>query len=231
MKLIYIFIICIICIFIIIFLQNKKINTFQNSESNDRYNKFKILEDNYKMILDEIPPFDITKITIERKRNEWNNEEGAMFLDKMNNNIEWVGSWDPSKKWFNFPLMYYNKVIGSAETICPNTIKILKQIGDINIAGFSLLLPTASLIRHTDTTGPNYDSMALNYFLVGDKSNLYVKFNKKYNTYTHERGKLVIFNSENEHYADNMGTENRIILYVDFKCTWHDTLIRKVFKY
>jgi len=191
----------------------------ETSESNEvnLYNKFRILEDSYKIILDEIPQFDITNITMKRQRNEWfGHNEGLTFIQKINN-TEWHRAWDKSEKWFNFPLMYNNNIVGTSETICPNTIKILKEIGGINIAGFSLLLPDSTLEIHTDSTGPNNNSMALNMCLIGEKSHLYVKHDNIFHTYTHENGKLVIFNSENEHYADNLGVTNRIILYIDFQ--------------
>jgi aspartyl/asparaginyl beta-hydroxylase (cupin superfamily) len=191
-------------------------NVFENCNSKKSYNKFKLLEDSYKDIICEIPQFDINKVSIYREQNEWNNEKGIKLAQKLHTNKEWVGSWDISKKWFNFPLMYYDNVIGFAETLCPTTISILKKIGGINIAGFSLLLPNASLQPHTDSTGPTYNSMALNMHLIGDNSTLYVKQNDSYHTYTHKNGNIVIFNSENEHYADNTGCVNRIILYIDF---------------
>ena len=59
--------------------------------------------------------------------------------------------------------------------------------------------------------------MALNMCLTGDKSSLYIR-NKDniYEKYIHTNGKLVIFNSEIEHYANNNGDINRVILYIDF---------------
>jgi hypothetical protein len=189
---------------------------FENYESKPNYNKFKLLEDNYEIILSEIPLFDINKVTIYRQYQEWNNEDGILLAEKLSTNTEWIGAWDISKKWFNFPLMGSNNVIGFAEQICPKTISLLKELGEIHIAGFSLLLPGATLQPHTDATGPSYNSMALNMHLSGYNSNLYVKINDSFQIYTHVDGKLVIFNSENLHYADNMGNENRIILYIDF---------------
>ena len=94
-------------------------------------------------------------------------------------------------------------------------MSMLKQIGNINIAGFSLLLPNSALLPHCDNVGPTYNTMGVNMFLIGKNSSLYVKINNKFEQYKHEKGKLVIFNSENEHYADNNGDHNRIILYIN----------------
>ena len=198
---------------------------FENCDSKKYYNKFKILEDSYEQIVNEIPPFDINKITIHREFNHWindsindnDNEQGKEFLEKINNNKEWIYAWDVNKKLFNFPLMYKDNVIGIADILFPVTIKLLKEIGGIRIAGLSMILPGGSLIPHRDDTGPSFNSMALNFCLTGDNSRLYVKRrNGKQETYIHKNGKLVIFNSELEHYADNNGIENRVILYIDF---------------
>ena len=194
---------------------------FENVDSRNYYNKFKLLEDSYEQIVNEIPPLDINKVTISRKMNEWinkdNMEAGQILLSKLNNNKEWIFSWDVNNKMFNFPLIYNDIVIGIADILCPTTINLLKKIGGIRIAGFSLLLPGASLNPHCDGTGPTYNSMALNMCLTGDKSSLYIR-NKDniYEKYIHTNGKLVIFNSEIEHYANNNGDINRVILYIDF---------------
>lgn len=186
-------------------------NIFFNTDYTD-YSKFKLLENNYLNILKEIPVFDISKVTIKRNAGDWLNDTADKIVDSLSNNKEWISSWDSSNTWFNFPLMYLNQTIGNADIICPNTINLLKQLNCINVAGFSLLLPNSSLPPHTDPTGPLYNSMALNMFLYGDSSNLIVQNNK----YIHKDGKLVIFNSENTHYAENNGLVNRVILYIDF---------------
>ena len=191
---------------------------FENCDSKTIYNKFKLLENSYKEIINEIPLFDIDKITVTRKFNEWDNENGRDFLEKkLKDNKEWIYSWDVNSKMFNFPLMYLNNVIGIADTLCPLTINLLKQMGGINVAGFSLILPGGSLVPHRDDTGPSFNSMALNMFLIGDNSRLYININDKYEQYIHKEGKIVIFNAENEHYADNNGEINRVILYVNFE--------------
>jgi len=190
-------------------------NIFYSWYSDVKYNKFKILEDSYLQILAEVPHLNMDKIRIDRRQDQWT-DNSYSFIEELKYNKDWIRSWDPSKKWFNFPLIYRDKVIGLAKKLCPNTIKILKKIGSINIAGFSLLLPGCKLIPHCDSTGPSYNSMALNMMLDGKKSNLIVEYLKK-NKYIHKNGKLVIFNSENIHYAENNGNTNRVILYIDFR--------------
>jgi len=178
--------------------------------------KMKILEDNYEIIKSEIPNFVFENIKIKRKRNDWGNNGVKLFLD-LQNNKEWIFSWQAEDRWFSFPLIYYNHVIGLAEEICPNTIKILKSLGNIKTCGFTLLYPNSSLDIHTDTVGPSYNSMALNMSLTGTNSDLNIYYNKEKHTYVHENGKAVIFNSELNHNACNNGDTNRVILYIDFE--------------
>lgn len=178
--------------------------------------KMKILEDNYENIKKEIPNFVFENVKIKRKREEWG-KEGENLFTALQNNKEWILSWQAEDSWFSFPLMYNNRVFGLAEEMCPNTIKILKSLGNIKTSGFSLLYPKSSLDIHTDDVGPSFNSMALNMSLTGTNSNLSIyEDNKKY-IYYHENGKAVIFNSEYYHNASNNGDINRVILYIDFE--------------
>jgi aspartyl/asparaginyl beta-hydroxylase (cupin superfamily) len=189
---------------------------FHNTD-NTLFIKFKILEENHQKIKEEIPNFDKSLVTIKRNQGEWyDTKKGGELLNQLLNNSTWVASWTPDNIWYNFPLMANNKVIGEAEKICPTTIGLLKTLGNINIAGFSLLIPNSSLPVHNDETGPTYNSMALNMKLVGGVANLYVKDKNKFASHRHMTGKVVIFNSECDHYADNKGTTDRVILYIDF---------------
>jgi len=112
--------------------------------------------------------------------------------------------------------MYRNNVIGKAGTICPNTIKLLKSLKNINIAGYSLLIPNSKIEFHTDDTGPSFNSMAFNMKLSGGKSDLKIKDKNNIYINLHKNGKAIIFNSELQHSAENYSDSNRIILYVDF---------------
>lgn len=189
-----------------------------HSTDNQLYKRFKTLETNYVKIRDEIPAFDKSTVTIKRGEGEWHDtESGANLLKTLETNKNWVAGWDKTNIWYNFPLIANNQVLGEAEKICPFTIDLLKEIGNINVAGFSLILPNSQLPVHQDDTGPTFNSMALNLKLIGGVCNLYIKQNNKFVSHRHMSGKAVIFNSEVDHYADNKGGTNRIILYLDFQ--------------
>ena len=213
----------IIIIFIIIFIiiikfikSETKYDIFLNCDSHKKYKKFKILEKSYNIIASEIPNFDIAHVKMKRKEHHWRNDVMVEYIKQLNDNREWIESIGDSKKWYNFPLMYYDKPIGFAKEMCPQTIKLLSELGGIHIAGYSLFFPKSETPIHVDPTGPSYDSMGLNLCLTGENSSLYVIANDKFNKYTHTNGKLIIFNSELQHFADNKGAINRVILYIDF---------------
>jgi len=188
-----------------------------HSTDQPKYKHLKCLETNYIKIRDEVPSFDKSTVTIKREAGAWyDTDSGNTLLKTLEENKNWVAGWDKTNIWYNFPLIANNKVLGEAEQMCPFTINLLKEIGNINIAGFSLILPKSQLPIHTDDTGPTFGSMALNMKLTGGICNLYVKNNNKFVAHRHISGKGVIFNSELQHYADNKGDCNRIILYLDF---------------
>jgi len=178
--------------------------------------RMKILEDNSEIIKNEIPKFIFENIKIKRTRDDWD-EKAQDLIKSLENNKEWIFSWQAEDRWFSFPLMYKNYPIGLAEKICPNTIKILKSLGNIKTCGFTLLYPKSSLGIHKDDVGPSFNSMALNMLLTGTNSQLNIYHNNIKYIYTHENGKAVIFNSELLHNASNNGDTNRVILYIDFE--------------
>jgi hypothetical protein len=182
------------------------------------FNQLKILEYNYKTILSEIPPFDITKVTIKRNPNEWIDNLNLNNFNKIKNCNTWIEGWNDQKDvWFNYPILVNNEVMCNIEKICPKTLKLLQMCRiKINVAGYALLLPHTKLMIHTDPTGVSTNSAAVNLKLNGTDSYLHVKNkNDIFDKYSHQDGKIVIFNSEFKHYASNDGDVNRCILYMD----------------
>jgi aspartyl/asparaginyl beta-hydroxylase (cupin superfamily) len=189
------------------------------------YSKYKILEDNYKLIAEEIPKFNLKNINIERSHGTvhletWSkSKEGAELLKKLGDNNAWLKvsqvCGDDVHDWYNYTVMINNLAFGNAENICPNTIKFLKTLGTINLAGFSLMTPRGKIPPHTDCTGPTYQSMACNLNLTGTDSDLFVLENNKMLKHHHKKGVCVFFNSENTHWVENNSDEQRVILYLE----------------
>lgn len=214
----------IIAILIIILLISVyKLDKFYKNKDNiflktDKYTQFKILEDNCNIIKNEIPDFDINKDMLSRKQDVWLGDKMDDFAEKINKNVDWFKAWSNTDSWYNYPLIYKNKFVGDVESKCPNTCNILKSFNNIRIAGFSLLTPNGDIQPHNDSTGPTYNSMALNMLLTGTKSSLYVKPYDHINYYQHNHkiGEAIIFNAEQYHFADNKDDSYRVILYIDF---------------
>ena len=220
-------IICTIIIYIILIPYSPNMYDYKLQEklfynSNDiLFYKLKILEHNYKIILSEIPPFDITKVLIKRNIDEWHDNIENNTFNIIKNCSTWVEGWNKEKHtWYNYPLLVNNIIMCNTDKICPQTIKLLKISGiKINVAGYALLLPNTKLMIHRDShTGISTNTAAVNLKLSGSDSKLYIKDKyNNFNEYLHQDGKAVIFNSELEHYADNNGSTNRYILYMDIK--------------
>lgn len=185
----------------------------------EEYPEVKLLEDSWEILRNDIPEFDPNDKNIFcREKSAWNNKKGGDLFDRLKDNKSWVKGWWKDVEWYQFPLMYHGKPVGHAEKVCPNAVKVLKQIPQIQIAGYALLLPKTTMPIHTDETGKRNYSMALNMGLITDDASLYVMNNKGlYQRFKHIDGKAVVFDSNNKHYASNDVDKIRIILYVDFK--------------
>ncbi len=175
--------------------------------------KFKILEENYETILKELPMFSLSNF--ERDKTCWNNNAMIQLYEDLTDNDKWIKSWSPG--WYNFPLVYNSKPVGLSQFICPLTIEMLLKL-DCNIAGFSCLLAKHKLPIHSDNTGPNFSSMALNQLIIGEESSIYIEKDNVFYKHQHNLSQVVIFNSEQLHFADNQSNnKSRVILYIDFK--------------
>ena len=222
---------CIIFITVILIYYNPNYSHFESSNfrlqkklfynSDDvSFQKLKLLENNYKVILSEMPPFDMSKVTIKRKMNEWvDNLENNPFFDKMKNTDTWIEGCDEQKNiWFNYPLLFNDQIMGKSDIKCPKTILLLKSCGiKINVAGFSALMPNTRLLTHTDPIGPSHNSAGVNMLLSGENSYLCIVNNEKDTKHLHIPGKATIFNNELKHYASNEGSIIRYILFMDIK--------------
>jgi len=177
----------------------------------------KILERSYKVILSEVPAFDITAVDVKRVQGDWvNSSSGEEFIRTLGDKTKWIKSWTDEDIWYNYPLMIKDTVVADAKAVCPKTIALLEQLGNINLAGFSLMTPNSELPIHTDGTGIMNNSCAVNMLLsdIPSELHMFLPIGDKI-THRHEAGKAVIFNSEMPHYATNLGASDRVILYID----------------
>lgn len=199
------------------------------STKHDLYKKYKILEENYTSIESEIPAFIKDNVTISRSHGlvhleTWSKSEGGkQLLNELEKKNDWLKvsqvCGNDVHDWYNYTIMINNIPFGNAEFLCPKTTELLKSLGTINLAGFSLMMPNGVIPPHTDCTGPTYKSMACNLHLSGTDSDLFVfnktLFNMNILKHHHKKGECVFFNSENTHWVKNNANELRVILYLE----------------
>lgn len=201
--------------------------------STKSYPQLKHIEENWETISSEIPPFN----TIERKQyykrtaDTWNTIKGKELTNSLTGT--WLEGHQGDSIWYNYPLIYHNKVVNNADKDCPKTISLLKKIPYVKVAGYSLLLPNTKLPSHIDHTGIKYNSMASNLLLSNgieiNDANLYIKNEKGcVSRYRHQLGRMVIFDSTYEHHVDNNDPAIRYILYIDFKLDPSESVVRLV---
>ena len=125
-------------------------------------------------------------------------------------NNGWTTAWTQDRGWKNYGLVQRNEAIpGVTETLCPETVRMLKAIPGMRLAGFSKLLPNAKIETHVDNAGLSHNSLAVHVYLTGYArmrlDNLWVE---------HIPGNVLVFDGNINHEVMN-GPEERIILYLE----------------
>lgn len=113
--------------------------------------------------------------------------------------------------WKRFYLKWYKNFLPSAETLCPETIKLLKSIPNIHGAMFTLLPKGGQLKPHRD---PYAGSLRYHLGLItpnSDACRIYVDGTP----YAWKDGEDVLFDETYIHSAKNESDVDRIILFCD----------------
>ncbi len=113
--------------------------------------------------------------------------------------------------WSKFYLTWYGYTHNSAKMLCPNTVKILESIPEVNGAMFSLLPAGSQLKRHLDPL-----AVSLRYHLglsTPNSDNCFINVDGK--DYTWRDGVAFMFDETYLHYANNNSQQYRLILMGD----------------
>ena len=204
-----------------LFFDTKKFEIFDEITQN-----WEIIQQEAKYVLENAPQLDIT-----RTYEDWNNSDE--YMNKIIDKYGWIRGWNkPNEntqengqgnyKWLNYGLLYNSTEFSKNVVKCSKTLKLLEKIKDkINIAGFSYMKGNGMITKHTDSTGIKYNSLAFHLGLIVPKpySTCQMIINDGYKNYyyTETPGKTAIFDGTYEHYAYNKSSEDRVILYIDFK--------------
>ena len=113
--------------------------------------------------------------------------------------------------WSKFYLRWYGHTHASAQALCPNTIRILRDLRSVNGAMFSLLPPGSQLTRHLDPI-----AVSLRYHLGLSTPNSDACFiNVDGQQYSWRDGQAALFDITYLHFARNDTDKPRLILMCD----------------
>ncbi|XOZ34951.1 aspartyl/asparaginyl beta-hydroxylase domain-containing protein [Halomonadaceae bacterium KBTZ08] len=119
--------------------------------------------------------------------------------------------------WSKFYLKWYGTKHNSAQSSCPETLKILDQVPSVNGAMFSILPVGSQLTRHADPV-----ACSLRYHLglaTPNDDRCYINIDGR--DYSWRDGDDLIFDETYLHYAHNDADQYRLILMCDVeRPTW-----------
>ena len=145
-----------------------------------------------------------------RHEGEWTNSPD--FFYNLGNN--WIGGWHNEDQWFNYALIYKGEYLPHVSEKLKQLIGPEKNIKNINIGGFSWLIPNGVIKPHKDVeTTISNNRLAYHYVIFGTGT-LDVDGVKKKQIPTN----TIIFDSGFEHSVVN-DSEHRVIFYADFSIT------------
>ncbi|MET4677628.1 MULTISPECIES: aspartyl/asparaginyl beta-hydroxylase domain-containing protein [unclassified Luteibacter] len=113
--------------------------------------------------------------------------------------------------WKRFYLKWYGEPLTSAETLCPETVKLLNAIPSVKAAMFALLPPGSKLNPHRD---PFAGSLRYHLGLItpnSDECRIFVDGEM----HAWRDGKDVVFDETYVHWAENRTDQTRVILFAD----------------
>eukprot|EP01102_Stenamoeba_stenopodia_P011387 TRINITY_DN3493_c0_g1_i1.p1 TRINITY_DN3493_c0_g1~~TRINITY_DN3493_c0_g1_i1.p1 ORF type:complete len:268 (+),score=53.82 TRINITY_DN3493_c0_g1_i1:188-991(+) len=198
------------------------------------------LQENYKLIADELEvarscqtmPFTLKKKDEEMRSDvevKLTGPSGAWCGDDVMNRLYeetkdttgWLHWWSdkpdkPHENWTIFGLIQQGQFLNENCKQCPNTVKLLKDIPEIRMAGFSRLLPKTDILPHVGFTGRAYGSLAFHLGLSIPQRGCGLKVGHQIHHWR-KPGEVVIFDDTFPHCAWNKSEHERIILYIDFK--------------
>ena len=189
----YYLLLFLICLFIIIVRYDDKLNkTFYTIKET-----YPMLNDiDYKLVLNDL------KNVININWQEW--PEYNLWKNKKNDKI----------KWTIFPIKAFEKWSEQNIKLCPYIYNKLKNDDNIVNIGFSRLSPNTVLDQHQGWANlSNYVLRCHLALIVSGPAYIYCENDKRQQII----GKWIIFDDSKNHYADNFGNEDRIVLILDIK--------------
>ena len=176
----------------------------------------KELKDHYKVLQREAASLpDTFIIEAPRKEGEWVGSEHLKIIANLYSDGQygWLKGWQNPDGWISWPLIWDGKPVVGNCMRCPETYKILSDIGNIQVAAFSLMKGGVKLESHTDSVGPNYKFTYHLGLIV--PYGYCILHHSKSGDVIEENGKHIVLDARQPHWAENLSDEDRIILYME----------------
>ena len=178
--------------------------------------ELKDLKNFTKIIRDEVDSLPNNFIMDEpRKEGQWVGSEHLKIIANLYSDGQygWLKGWQNPDGWISWPLIWDGKPVVGNCMRCPETYKILSDIGNIQVAAFSLMKGGVKLESHTDKVVPNYKfTYHLGIKVPEGKCLLH---HSTSGDFVEKDGRHIILDARQPHWAENLSNEDRIILYME----------------
>lgn len=131
----------------------------------------------------------------------------------------WKNDTNSKIQWTVFPIKAFGKWSSKNTKLCPNIYNMLKSQGDniVNV-GFSRLSHGTVLRQHQGWANlSNYVLRCHLGLIFAGPAHIYCENDKQQQSV----GKWIVFDDAKNHYADNLGNADRIVLIIDVKRPKH----------
>ncbi len=172
-------------------------------------------ERNWSTIRDEYYQLDENILDLHR------NQHHEAYVERLLDNNAWTPSWrvnssEPNYNWLTYGLSYRGLLPAEAPDKFPTIANLLSRLSGFKVCAFSMMEKLSFIAPHRhEELGGNLLTYHLGIDVIPEKSYLCVgnKFEEQRN------GKSIIFDGSYEHFALNMSSTKRIILYLEFDKT------------
>ena len=141
-----------------------------------------------------------------------------LYIETLLRENGWTPSWqvdseEPNQDWLTYGLSYKGLFPDGADRKLPATTRLLRRTIGVHVAAFSLMKPTSFLLPHAHPElADKYLTFHLGLEIEPRRSYLCVDGEMR----EERNGAAIVFDGSREHFAVNMGSADRVILYIEF---------------
>jgi aspartyl/asparaginyl beta-hydroxylase (cupin superfamily) len=184
------------------------------------------LHQNWLTIQMEFLQINAPLMNVHREGQKYKEVIGNVITELQNGNeYGWIRGWGKdggNDDWIQFGVLSYNSQVNAmlepfVSSVVPRTLSMLKKIEGIKICAFVKLKAHSMLPCHTHPE--IYEESLLQFHLpiITAHERNYAYLNVSGEFRQHECGIPIIFDGSLDHFAINESSEDRTILYIEFK--------------